>query len=199
MSSTPPRNRTSSCRFEVCRADPPHSQAVSTVSGNRTPSRSFEDCDAIRHTHTACCSISTWNRTRTWTLGESCAVRYTIEIWGRRLDSHQHHPVYKNRRLSSSSHVGKARVQGVEPCPSVLEADCSPRSTLVWRVSDGNRTRTSCFTGRRAYRVHHRHQTRPHAEGEGVEPSRPLKLYRLPTGSRRCTARSRRIALPFLQ
>ncbi len=25
------------------------------------------------------------------------------------------------------------------------------------RVSDGSRTRTSCFTGRRAYHVHHRH------------------------------------------
>ncbi len=33
--------------------DPPHSQAKSTVSRNRTSSRSFEDCDAIQHTHTA--------------------------------------------------------------------------------------------------------------------------------------------------
>ena len=27
-------------------------------------------------------SISTWDRTRTWTLGESRAVRYTIETYG---------------------------------------------------------------------------------------------------------------------
>ena len=27
-------------------------------------------------------SISTWDRTRTWTLGESRAVRYTIEMYG---------------------------------------------------------------------------------------------------------------------
>ena len=76
-------------------------------------------------------SIPTWNRTRTWTLGESCAIRYTIEIWGRRLDLHQHQPVYKTG-ASLFGHVGKARAQGVEPCPSVLEADCSPRSTLVF-------------------------------------------------------------------
>ena len=31
----------------------------------------------------------------------------------------------------SFGHVGKARAQGIEPCRSVLEADCSPRSTLV--------------------------------------------------------------------
>ena len=30
-----------------------------------------------------------------------------------------------------SSHVGIARARGVEPRPSVLEAACSPRSTLV--------------------------------------------------------------------
>ena len=34
-------------------------------------------------------SISTWNRTRTRTLGQICAIRYTIEMWNRRLDSHQ--------------------------------------------------------------------------------------------------------------
>ena len=44
-------------------------------------------------------SVPTWNRTRTKTLGKSCAVRYTIEtclLKSRRLDSHQHQPVYKS-------------------------------------------------------------------------------------------------------
>ena len=44
-------------------------------------------------------SVPTWIRTRTKTLGRSCAVRYTIGTMSsesRRLDSHQHQPVYKN-------------------------------------------------------------------------------------------------------
>ena len=55
-----------------------------------------------------CESISTWGRTRTRAptrsvgrLGESRAFRYTIEMWGRRLDLHQHHPVYKTGALLS--------------------------------------------------------------------------------------------------
>jgi hypothetical protein len=41
-------------------------------------------------------STPTWTRTRTKTLGGSCAVRYTIGMKGRRLDSHQHEPLYKS-------------------------------------------------------------------------------------------------------
>ena len=41
----------------------------------------------------------------------TCAIRYTIEIWGRRLDSHQHHPVYKTGaflgRATSAKHERK--------------------------------------------------------------------------------------------
>src|SRR5262249_55920136 len=40
-------------------------------------------------------SIPTWSRTRTWTFGESNAIRYTIGTSkSRRLDLHQHGPVY---------------------------------------------------------------------------------------------------------
>ena len=62
-------------------------------------------------------SISTWNRTRTWTLGESRAFHYTIEMWGRRLDLHQHHP---------------PRQQSLQrPVP------CSPRATSALRTVCG--------------------------------------------------------------
>jgi hypothetical protein len=58
----------------------------------------------FRHTRRACLrNIPTWNRTRTWTFGRSNAIRYTIGTQpqsvtikkSRRLDSHQHEPVYK--------------------------------------------------------------------------------------------------------
>ena len=56
-------------------------------------------------------SIPTWNRTRTWTFGGSDAIRYTIgtTIKSRRLDSHQHQPVYKtgaflSRATSANKH-----------------------------------------------------------------------------------------------
>ena len=52
QSSTPPRNRTSSCSFEGCRAS-------GTLAGHH-----FD--------------IPTWNRTRAWTFGESNAIRYNI-------------------------------------------------------------------------------------------------------------------------
>ena len=54
----------------------------------------------------------------------------------------------------------QAGVQGIEPCWAGLEAACFPEahSCSSKRASDGIRTRTSCFTGRRAYQVHHRHR-----------------------------------------
>ena len=111
---------------------------VSTSPGSRTPSCGFEDHRAVHHTRKACCRVArpgiepgptaseavmrsstltsqivstpTWNRTRTKTLGESCAVRYTIGTKSRRLDLHQHHPVYKTgallRRATSANQKG---------------------------------------------------------------------------------------------
>jgi hypothetical protein len=54
------------------------------------------------------CSVPTRSRTWTRTLGESCALRYTIGTFhtqSRRLDSHQHQPVYKTG-ASLFGHVG---------------------------------------------------------------------------------------------
>lgn len=51
-SNSPSRSRTWPTTFARSRASNTLT-GCSTVSGNRTPSRSFEDCDAIQHTHTA--------------------------------------------------------------------------------------------------------------------------------------------------
>ena len=47
---------------------------------------------------------------------------------GRRLDSHQHYPVYKTGALLSRATSAKAGVQGIEPCWAVLEAACFPEA-----------------------------------------------------------------------
>ena len=49
--------------------------------------------------------VPTWSRTRTKTLGGSRAIRYTIGTQSRRLDLHQHDPVYKTG-ASLFGHVG---------------------------------------------------------------------------------------------
>ena len=48
-------------------------------------------------------SVSTWSRTRTKALGGPRAIRYTIETHAksRRLDSHQHHAVYRTAAFLS--------------------------------------------------------------------------------------------------
>ena len=59
----------------------------------------------------------------------------------RRLDSHQHQPVYKTgaflSRATSAVFKTRARVRGVEPRNAVLEAACPPRSTLVYKTPAG--------------------------------------------------------------
>jgi hypothetical protein len=48
---------------------------------------------------------------------------------GRRLDSHQHEPLYKSGAfLSRATSAVIAGVQGVEPCWVVLEAACFPEA-----------------------------------------------------------------------
>ena len=59
-----------------------------------------------------------------------------LALKSRRLDSHQHKPVYKtgaflSRATSAEAAIAAAQARGFEPRLSVLEADCSPRSTLV--------------------------------------------------------------------
>ena len=73
-------------------------------------------------------STPTWNRTRTRTLGEFDAFRYTIGTKSRRLDLHQHYPVYKTGAFLSRATSATAGVQGVEPCSAVLEAACFPEA-----------------------------------------------------------------------
>ncbi len=47
---------------------------------------------------------------------------------GRRLDSHQHDPVYKTGALLSRATSAQAGVQGIEPCSAVLEAARFPEA-----------------------------------------------------------------------
>ena len=59
-----------------------------------------------------------------------------LVLKSRRLDSHQHKPVYKtgaflSRATSAEAAIAAAQSRGFEPRLSVLEADCSPRSRLV--------------------------------------------------------------------
>jgi hypothetical protein len=105
--STPPRSRTPSCRFVVCRAVR-HTRRACVVEYPDLDSNQGLDVRRVRcyplH-HRDVSSIPTWSRTRTKTLGRSCAFRYTIGTWSRRLDLHQHHPVYKTG-ASLFGHVG---------------------------------------------------------------------------------------------
>ena len=109
------------------------------MSGNRTPSRSFEDCDAIQHTHTACKYLDLESNQDLDFRRVLCDPLHHRDM-GPTTGFAPASSGLQDRRLSRSSHVGKARAQGFEPCPSVLEADCSPRSTLAFRVTERNRT-----------------------------------------------------------
>ncbi len=83
--STPPRNRTSSGRFEVCHAVH-HTRRASSISQypdldlNQGLDLRRVQCYPLHHRDmlTSRSSVPTWIRTRTKTLGRSCAVRYTI-------------------------------------------------------------------------------------------------------------------------
>ena len=108
-SVTPPRNRTSSCSFEGCRAIRHTRRATimqyPDLESNQDLDLRRVQCDPLHH------------RDRSQS---------------RRLDSHQHDAGLRDRRLSQSSHVGnQARAQGFEPRAAALETACSPRSTLV--------------------------------------------------------------------
>ena len=93
----------------------------------------------IRHTRRAICvSVPTWTRTRAWTFGGSNAIRYTIGTYQRADDWIRTSMLPLTRRTPfsveprrQSAAGAAARARGFEPHASVLEADCSPRSTLV--------------------------------------------------------------------
>ena len=82
-------------------------------------------------------------------------------MWGRRLDSHQHDPVYKTGAFLGRATSAKQECKDSNPVRS-FGGRLLPRSTLLLeRVSDGSRTRTSCFQFQGAYHVHHRHHSLP--------------------------------------
>ena len=56
---------------------------------------------------------------------------------------------------------------------AVLEAACSPRSTLLSGCQGGVEPSATAFTAPRATPVHYRHHQS--AEGAGVEPARPCQ------------------------
>ncbi len=76
FSSAPPRNRTPSCRFVVCRAIR-YTCRASVSTRNRTWIWTFGGSYAIPCTIETF-SVPTWSRTRARALGEPCAIRYTI-------------------------------------------------------------------------------------------------------------------------
>ena len=79
-------------------------------------------------------------------------------------DSHQHNPprFQKDGARPAPFSIEPRRHQQEckesNPAGRVWRPLASQKHTPVFkRASDGIRTRTSCFTGRRAYQVHHRH------------------------------------------
>ena len=105
-----PRNRTPSCRFVVCRAIRYTCRAYlhSVSTRNRTWTWTFGGSYAIRYTIETF-SVPTWSRTRARALGGPRAIRYTIGTnhQSRRLDLHQHDAVYKTA-ASLFGHVGNS-------------------------------------------------------------------------------------------
>lgn len=105
-------------------------------------------------THHAISTLA-WSRTRTKTLREPCAVVTPAglmhpSVESRRLDLHQHHPVYKT---------------GAFLC----------RATSASRVPGGSRTLTFCFTGRCAYHVHYEHHVFPSGRCGGQDSWTPRR------------------------
>ena len=112
--SAPPRNRTSSGSFEDCRAVR-HTRRASVSTRNRTWTWTFGGSYAIHYTIETF-SVPTWSRTRARVLGEPRAIRYTIGTYhqGRQLDLHQHVAVYRTAALLFG-HVGKQEREDLNP------------------------------------------------------------------------------------
>ena len=129
-------------RFEICHAVH-HTRRASSISQypdldlNQGLDLRRVQCYPLHHRDmcTSRSSVPTWIRTRTKTLGRSCAVRYTIgTFFPSRADDWIRTSIYRFTRpapFSVEPRRHQARARGVEPRPPVLEAGCSPRSTLV--------------------------------------------------------------------
>ncbi len=147
LSSVLARSRTWSSTFAGSRANPPHSEDVFLFSApprNRTSSRSFEDCRAIRHTRRASCrkcldqdlnlaldlrrvlcdplhhrdlERPDLESNQGQGLGEPRAIRYTIGT-GKPEPTTGFAPAscgLQNRCLPQSSHVGKQECEDLNP------------------------------------------------------------------------------------
>ena len=151
------RNRTWTSTFAGLHAHPAHPEDVNLVAARRgVEPRLAVSKTAVRSGTLAGCV----NQYPDLDLNQGLDLRrvrcnplHHRDKQSRRLDLHQHLPVYKTGAFCSRATSAKARARGVEPRGAVLEAAGSPRSTLVWMqtgVSEGSRTLTSWFTARHA-------------------------------------------------
>jgi hypothetical protein len=145
------------------RMHPPHPEDISAPPRNRTSSCSFEDCRAVRHTRrTFCLRIPTWSRTRTWTFGGSYAVHYTIGTFfckkSRRLDSHQHEAVYGTAAFLYRATSAKSRSAPIRTVSSSFgDRLLAQEHTPVEGCPRGIEPAASTFTASHAIPLHHRH------------------------------------------
>ena len=158
-------------------------------------------------------STPTWNRTRTKTLGGSCAVHYTTGTKSRRLDSHQHEPLYKSgaflSRATSAIKSRSARNRTLlggfggrllprctllcfsqsRDLPSTAEIENYPNSQVTFPGEKGDRRELN------PYLLLHRQTCLPRTprtpycserkERESNPQGKVKMLNRFPTGSRR--------------
>ena len=130
------RNRTWSSTFAGSRANPSHPEDVdrnrslaSPPPGNRTRACGFEGRRASATPAGKEPSALARNRTWSSTFGgrvPSVTLRGPVEADGRARTGMN--PLTRQRPHRSATSA-KAGTQGFEPCPRVLEARCSPRST----------------------------------------------------------------------
>ena len=134
-----------------CRVARPGIEPGPTASEARAP-----PCSGGRRSSTLTShvqkSIPTWNRTRTKTLGKSRAVRYTIGTQEPTTGFAPASNALQERCLTQSSHVGiKHERKESNPVRQLWKLAALPGAhSHIPRVTEGSRTLTFCFTGRRA-------------------------------------------------
>ena len=131
------RNRTWSSTFARSCARPSHSED-NDRNTNACESPTRESNPALRLRRPPCVRHTRGERAQVPLPGVEPGPRPSegrvpsVTLQGRnrsrRPDSNRHDPAYKAGAWPFG-HVGKSRAQGFEPCPRVLEARCSPRST----------------------------------------------------------------------
>jgi hypothetical protein len=137
--STPPRNRTPSDRFEVCHAVHHTRRALvlqyPDLGSNQGLDLRRVQCFPLHHRDMYFFQRPNLESNQDQDLRKVlCCPLHHRDVF-KQEPTTGFAPAstgLQDRRLSQSSHVGnQARARGVEPRPPVLEAGCSPRSTLV--------------------------------------------------------------------